>query len=66
MVGIGIGIGIGELLIRRESVNWDRGGDRRVVNWGGLKTEFVSGGPEPRVYKNFFDFLSRIYPPIPV
>lgn len=47
-----VGIGIEELLIGRES-----------VNWGGLKTEFVSEGPEPRAYKNFFDFLSRIYPP---
>jgi hypothetical protein len=44
----------------KKIVNWER----KVVNWGGLKTEFVSGGPEPRACKNFFDFLSRTYPPI--
>jgi hypothetical protein len=53
MVGLESGLG---------SKSWGQ----RVVNWGGLKTEFVSGGPEPRVYEKFFHFLSRTYPPIPV
>lgn len=49
---VGNRIGIGGLRMK----SWEQ----RVVNWGRLKTEFVSEGPEPRVYKNFFDFLSRI------
>ncbi len=55
--GLGWGWEMGERVKERESERV------RVVNWGRLKTEFVSGGPEPRVYKNFFDFLSRTYPP---